>query len=488
MNHIGLYLGGGSISVVDTHDKKIVSSASHPLDSISDPTQDPIVHTEAMLNKLTREVNISKNDAIYLSLHDRDFIFRSFLIPMMSKKEIESSIEFEIEKYIPFKIEELVWNYCYEKIANERQLIVSFVGYNKANYKKLGDAFKKLELDLIAVEPSSLSLLRLISNRKEYCKLNWYVMLDYSPQECFITFFYRTLPVFSRTIFSSRTDTLPAEKLREEVHFSAQYFKREFRAYDLEKMLVIADSEHHDMVTVLTEDIELPVDLLTPDNLVPQPGIDHERLKAYAASTYDSLPRKFRPLREDTITGFLYSKKGMAAPLNIPLIGLVGVVGVAGTIMLNMFTTGVISGEYDRLQKKKTQFDVDRKYKDYSSKDLNALKQKKESDISLLKDKIDSLPDVTPFLNKLSVFMTEGLWLDKFDLAKEKNNKLWVEMSGYVYRGDVSRERESIDGFISRLREDQEMKSFFPVVEPLTQEREKLSGYDVIHFTVRLRQ
>ncbi len=488
MKTIGLFLGGGSISVVDTKDKRVISSASHPLELTNDPTQDPIVYTEAMLNKITREINIAKKDEIYLSIHDRDFIFRSFIIPMMSRKEIESSIEFEIEKYIPFKIEELVWNYCYEKIANERQLIVSFVGYNKINYKKISDAFKKLELDLVAIEPSSISLLRLLLNRSEYSRLNWHVVLDYSPQECFITFFYRTLPVFSRTIFFSRTETLAAEKLREEVRFSTQYFKREFRAYDLERMLVIAESAHHDVVNVLSEEMESPIDFLSPDSLSPQPGADCERLKAYAVATYDVWPRKFRPLREDTVTGFLYSKKGMAAPLNVPLIGLVAVAGIVGTILLNLFTSGVISGDHERWQKKEQQFKVNREYAEHSYKDLKDLRQKRESDVSLLKKKMKSLPDVKPFLNKLSAFMSEGLWLNRLEVVKDKDDKLSIQVSGYVYCGDVSLDRESLDGFISRLREDQDIKGSFPVIEPLTQEREILSGYDVTHFAVRLRQ
>jgi len=484
MSIFGLYLGGDFLSVAAMENGDLSVSERYPFSSGAEAAQEGSVNLEVLLNKVSREMNISPKEDIYLSLHDRDFIFRSFVIPCMSRKEIESSIEFEIEKYIPFKIEELIWNYSYERISNEKKLIVSFIGYNKQAYKKLSDIFPHLDLNLVAVEPSSLSLLRLVRALPLYKKLNWYVILDYSEHDCYITFFYGNLPVFSRTICSSSSEAMDREKLSEEIRFSFQYFKREYRAYDLEKMIVVSEQEKAEKLADLSQELDLSIDVLSPDQLINQGQAGMDSLKAFGAACYEK-NISFRPLLEETSSGFLYGKKGFAPPLNIALCALVFILGVIITSAGFVAVNSDLSFRRTKLKEVQDKFALKGSVSAFDVSSLEASLDSKKANLSLAEKKIDAFRDTKLFLKKITSFATDGLW---FDVCTVKNDpgQTEIQVSGYVYLGDQAKERDSLDRFISSIRNDEAIKQVF--VKPLfyNQDRTVLNEFSVLRFIIKL--
>lgn len=485
MSTIGLHLGGRSLSVVNLQNGRVLSSTAHEIEPPQGAVQDEAVHVEVFLNKLSRELHITKDDEIYFSLQDRDFIFRSFSIPHMRKKEIASSIEFEIEKYIPFKIEDLVWNYGFERIPHEKKLIVSFIGFNKIHFRRLIDTFSKLELKLLAVEPASLSLLRVIRSKPLYSKLNWYVLLDFSPQGSSITFFYRSLPVFSRAIFSNE-ESLDNEKVIEKIRFSFQYFRREYRSYDVDKLILLAGKEDHNIFSQLSEELDVEVDFVIPQEIVPVQEAGVETVKAYAAASYTNLPHRFEPLLKDISTGFLYSKKDVLYPLNIPLMGGVIAFGIAGTLLGSLFMNKDLDTYMKSLKQKEERFKQIENLSKYTSQELETILQNKKSVLKTTKEKIGTFIDVGSVFTTLASFMSKGVWLETFSIGETRQGDFKVTLSGYIYRGDSKQEADSLDEFILRIKGNAEIAGMFSNIVLVGTERTQLDKFDVAHFLIDL--
>jgi len=199
--NVGIYLGEGFVSIARTEGKKLSSYAKFNLSSLGDKAQGGILDEgtlwEALINKGLKEIKGEESD-IFVSVTDRDFIFRCFEMPLMSKKEIESSLGFEVEKYIPFKIDELIWDYSYVKVPRHKKINLSFLGIKHSIYKKYKDFFTHLNIKVLNIEPSVISLARVIKSLSSIKKTSNFVLLDFSEIESYITFFYNDLPIFNR--------------------------------------------------------------------------------------------------------------------------------------------------------------------------------------------------------------------------------------------------------------------------------------------------
>ena len=205
--NIGLYLGANSVGVVAVENKKVVSLAKFALSSLEEEAKVESlcedVKWEALINKALREVGADTKD-VYVTLADKDFIFRSFPMPLMKKSEIESSVIYEIEKHIPFKINELRWDYSYSTVSKEKRVDTSFIGMKNDNFEKVKKILGNLELNPQVVEPACLSLVRAIKSDKKFASLKNFAVLDYTNSEAYLTFYYNDLPVFNRYLTVSK--------------------------------------------------------------------------------------------------------------------------------------------------------------------------------------------------------------------------------------------------------------------------------------------
>ncbi|MCK9573608.1 MAG: pilus assembly protein PilM, partial [Candidatus Omnitrophica bacterium] len=300
---IGLYLGLNSIGAVAMEGKKVLSAVRYDLSSVEEEAKVENLNEEikwqALINKILREIGSEEKD-IYVSLTDKEFIFRSLEMPLMSKKSIDSSLVFEIEKYIPFKIEELMWDYSYVRYPKEKKLNISFVGIRENNIYKIQEMFAHLNLNAVTIEPSSLSLVKILKSSKQFAQVKNFALLDVTDSESYLTFFYEDLPVFSQYItIAKKGNELDTDKFLESVRLSFQYFKREFRTYELEKFIMISSRKDEAINTSLAEELQVNVESVSPYELANIPQAELETIKALGVVTSDS-PYKFRPVLKKT--------------------------------------------------------------------------------------------------------------------------------------------------------------------------------------------
>ncbi|MCD6584016.1 MAG: hypothetical protein J7K71_04970 [Candidatus Omnitrophica bacterium] len=495
MGRIGLYLAPNSIYVSTLKKGAPPSFKSYPLEG-KDIFKEATF--EILINKIARELNINKDDEIYLALEDRYFFFRSFVVPSMGRKGIESSITFEIDKYIPFKIEELTWNYGYKKIPQKKKGIVSFIGIKRTLFGGLSQPFSKLELTLSAIEPSCLALLRLIANRCPIRK-KWFAVLDLSSHACYLTLFFENLPLFNRTIFSFRGEIVygdnvvapgePAfiDKLTEEIRFSLHYFEREYRPYSVEKLMVIVDNSNKDkLLSSLREKLSIEVEFYSPQEILNMPVGDVNTLKAYSALTFSQLSKGFLPLLEDSSTCFLGGAKAFSYPINLFLLGVLIILGVLFSLILNTSLKRKIEFLERKVSQVESVFPLEERLKSESPQTLRKVLKEKEAKINAIKEKINAFVDVGPVLERLGFFLPRGVWLEEVNLIHSKGGSLEAKISGYIWLGSPAKEINALDKLILNIREDEVLKRFLPHLDLVGKEAKVLRGVRVTHFRIRL--
>ena len=88
------------------------SDAATPKDNIFNVFLDSDEEIVAFLSKCIRESRVDpENSDIVICIPNRDLIVRFFEIPPIPRKEISATIGFEIKKYIPFKMEDIAYDY-----------------------------------------------------------------------------------------------------------------------------------------------------------------------------------------------------------------------------------------------------------------------------------------------------------------------------------------------------------------------------------------
>ncbi|MBN2483651.1 MAG: pilus assembly protein PilM [Candidatus Omnitrophica bacterium] len=488
MREIGLYLGNQTLSAAATENKKVISFSNYSLSESDAKPQDNELNFEVSLNKVSRELQLQQNETINLAIADKEFIIRSFVIPSMSRKEIESSMEFEIDKYIPFKMEDLEWNYSYERISRENKILVSFIGYKRKNFTQYTDSFNRLGFTPKVIEPGGLALMRMVKSMSQYVNLKWYAILEVAPKQGNITFFYNTLPVFSRVVSVDHEGKIDAAKVLEETRFSFQYFKREFRAYDLEKLLVITQ-EAPESLASMGESLELPVEFINPGELVGADQVDVSRLKAYSSATFDHFIRRFSPCIK-LESPFLGGVPAKVSPFRTAIAIAIVVVGVVITIFINASYHRKIVAQEKMLEQKQKEVQLSDDLKRQNIRSIRRYIEEKEKQINVLATRTKARIEAAPILKQIEQAVldgAQGVWLSKvnFNGGRGKNDAN-IRITGYIYLNDPNEETLSLDRLMLNLNRDSKIKESFSRLELGGKDKESYEGFEVTMFQIKL--
>lgn len=490
---IGLYLGVNSMGGVVVTNNKITSSTRYDMSSLEDEAKVENLHEEvkweALLNKTLRELK-AEGKEVYVSLADKDFIFRSLEMPLMNRREIESSLTYEIEKYIPFKVEELMCDFNYTTFPKEKRVTISFVGMRESNFARASEIFTRLGLEPVVVEPSSLSLARVIKNIKKFSNLKNYALLDFVNTEAYLTFFYYDLPVFNRYFAVPRTEEgIDLEKFIEPIHLSFQYFQREFKAYEPDKFIVVSDSADEKLAALLKEELGKDMEMVTPMDLMNTEGLHVENLKAYGTASRDAISYKFKPVflkrTKDQLEKGGFARK---VPWRFGLISLVGGLCALFCATAFLFFNNKIATQQERINKESNELAFPDLINGLSVDEQAIILDTKSAETKILKN-APKVPEkmIYPFLVKLSktTILPNGIWFDNFSFSSEPG-KYKGNIIGYAFVGDSNKERVAINQFINNLKNNEDVKKVFSSVQMSTSQRLNIDGFDVTSFTITL--
>jgi len=490
---VGLYLGINSVGAAVVQGKDILSLGRFEFSSLEEAggeIKNEDIRWEALINKTLREVS-SEAKNIYVSLADRDFIFRPLEMPSMKRKEIESSLVYEIEKYIPFKIEELVWDYDYANFPKERKIGLSFIGIKEDNFERIKSILSRLELKAAMIEPSCVSLARVVKSVKKFAQFKNFALLDFTQAEAYLTFFQQDLPVFNRyLVVPKKKDTLDLDNFIEAVNFSFQYFKREFKNYKLDKFIIVGDSNVDSLVPPLKEGLQVAIESVSSYDLTNRNNAQVENVKALGVVGLERSPYKFRPFLRKTAERSLPSEKPLTSvALRTGLLGSLIGIGLVGAIFLSLILGNEVTEKKFILKKQEESLIVPAALDAFAWQERTAMVDKKEEKIRSLKNIITSLPRFSSFLERLATedILPRRLWLTNLDITGYQEGRRGV-LIGYIFRNNDYEERLGVDEFISNLRKDKTIGSIFNKIGLESSSRYKVEGFEVTSFSIILEK
>jgi len=487
---LGIYIGETFAAAVRLSGKRIVSFAKCNVSSLEEDIEGGIIKRdvlwEALINKVLREVQGNATEA-FVSLEDKEFIYRCFDMPLMNKREIESAVKYEIEKYIPFKIEELSWGYDYTKIAKEKKINLSFVGIKKIVLERYFSLFRGTNIRILSMEPVALGLMRVISFFKFGRKKANFILLDFSPAASYITFFYNNLPIFNRLLGSyDEKDENTVARMIDEVRISVQYFRREFKNYALNKLFIVGGSEMKEMLSSVKKEIDVDSDVIITDKILNIKGAGIEHLKAYGTATSSFIPSKFKPsfvIREEG-----RGKKDIAvtAPnINYVYLGGIMLIGVVGCIFFYSVLSNKLSLKSYEVRKEIEKMDFPPEVKEKSIDELKKDMDEKENKLDQLKSTLGKIKKIGPLLQSIPEVIPRGMWFSSFSF--ENNGELMkLSIAGYIFLDSKAEEAKTLDDFIFSLKKNKEISSYFSKVNIISISREDVRGYDCLKFSITL--
>ncbi|MCF7908022.1 MAG: hypothetical protein K9L86_04015 [Candidatus Omnitrophica bacterium] len=491
---VGLYLGVDTLGVAVVSGRNLVNFNQFNLSVAEESKQGVVnedVRLEASINKALREAGVV-SESIYLSLADRDFIFRSLEMPLMRKGEIESSLVYEVEKYIPFKMTELEWTYASVRSAKEKKMNISFVGIRDKNLGRIRDILGRLDLGIIFIEPSSLSLFRALKTLKRFSKIKDFALLDITKTESHLTFFQDELPVFNRYLtIPKKEDSFDTGKFSESVDFSFQYFKREFRSYKLDKFILVSDIESKELASSLEEGLQVSVEAVSSSDIANRNDASVESMKAFGAAVQDQFPSVFKSSFRKT----QISKEGEMIEIGVDApdlrIGLIG--ALLGIGLVAAFFTSIIMGN-EVVEKKayvnrqREEVVVPKGLENFSWDQYPEVVKDLEKKTKELKDSQESFSNLANIFEALSSrrVLPEGLWLENFRITRQKGTSNG-KVTGYLFRDDDQDERSGLDDFVSRLKAEPSLQQAFPTIEIDFSKRQTKKEFEVTYFSITLK-
>ena len=200
-------------------------------------------------------------------------------------------------KYIPFKIEELAYDFQYRVKQKANIIEVVLCGIKQDPIDKYIGLFKQLNLNVVAFEPALFSLFRLLVIKNKILSTRSYVILEFDQQEANILIAEKGFPYFTRDIKIISTAAAVKEeegfdailfRLINEVRVSLDYYRRQFMKRDIDEMIVISNKSYSSWVDNFSKELGLKVSFVALNDLFKIKDVREEMLsdiaKAYGAA------------------------------------------------------------------------------------------------------------------------------------------------------------------------------------------------------------
>jgi len=482
-NAVGIFLGPQGLSIVETtvtgkvknylyslYPKDITrpSGAALPRDNIFNVFLDNEVEIVAFLQRALRESRVNMDTSSFVvCVPNRDLIVRFFEIPPVPRKDIKATIGFEIKKYIPFKTEEITYDY---QIFSQKNITeVLFAGMKNEDIKKYNSVLSQIRANISAIEPSQFALFRLLKVKKIISNKEAVVVAELEKGEGAISIIDNGIPCFSRDIkIYAGEEAQPADaesvsfRIINEIRVSIDYFRRQFLKKGVDRIIVLSKDESKDLINTFNKELGMPVQYKNPDDIL---GIREEHslslAKAAGASLrinkHSSLFINLAKTRRPGALPLLSSSDMLSAVLgdmiDIPKPLIIKTLSVALAALLGIFMWGSYRlkpiSEQIYSQSSELASILTPDLKDMDNSVLENLKNKDKEKLTVYKSVFTKDFMIGEKLEVLADLMPEGLWLEALSL--DRSGK-YLNLRGVVYNQNESEAQQAPYVFISNLK------------------------------------
>jgi len=508
MNSLGIYFGIKEIILIETSGKKIVNNIrlAHPNLAMAELEEKvpADIKLMAMLKDAFRTNRISAEEGFFC-LSGQDLVIRTFEIPLLPQNELQGAVNFEAKKYIPFKLEELDYDFQVLFNRKNRTSLVLFVGIKKealANYVSIA---KQLNIKVGMLEYAPFSILRFLklaglSDAGVVANLCFDLNNE---DEANFTVFENGFSLFSRDfVFTGEPggfeQTVEAdlaqkkEKLKNEVKVSLDYYNRKFPEKAIKNFFILANKESQADLSPLFTEFSIPFKIVDTQKVLGK-GIDFSSavIKSFSAALSKIAPIK---IKINLIAARLKAakaiiQKGQLVPLSKLLEGVKvdfkfivsGIIICAAALGYGLLRLQPLQKELDEIKAKRVK--IGSAVND-NLEELSALSSQYREKIRTLDNLVKNQMYATYPLDAIPRALPDGVWLESFRLVQAKSGSIELSLNGGVYLEDSEKEYKSVNDFLTNLKNNPEFSEYFNEIKIKSIDQKSIEGKNVTVFSV----
>lgn len=509
MKTLGIYFGPKSISLVETEGQKVMNNVLIPLIRLSGTAVEEKIPEEikiaAAIKDELRKNNIEAKEA-GLALLGRDLIIRTFHMPVLPPSELYTAVRFEAKKYIPFKVEELVYDFQVSLDKASRKNLVLFVGVKKDNLEKYLTVFNQLGLKVSSIEYSGFGVLRLLQLAKIKEKgVTAVIDIDLAEEdEVNFIVLENGMPLFSRDIILSGDSSVSPDgpeaakfdfaqsldKLKVELRISLDFYLRKFPTKNINNVVVIAPDDCRQELESFVKERGITINFADPRKFVDRPvAFSLGFFKAYAVNlkktiksniNIDLLPTKIKAKGQERSGSGGPALFGFKVDIKFVLLAI-GIIGMP--FGLNYYRMQPVRAALNAVVGSRPQ--VGSIKSERSIAELKTIDAKYKGDISAINGILKKRMFITGQLDTIPRIIPKELWFRDFNFSKNDKDFI-ITITGSCYLADANIERETITKFKNSLRESPYF-SKFASIECVSMERGQLDKVSLTNFVIECR-
>ncbi len=481
--HVGLVIRPDAVEVLVVRGAKRLAHARVPIEGTGD---EALAHA---ITKALASIQLTVRKAA-VSIPTQDVLIRYFTIPPIPKPEWERAVQFEARKYLPFKIDDLVWGYSVLRPSGGRgaaakaaRLEVVFIGVPRSTLTRFRTILAHVEVQATTLEARSLSLARLVRAGKNQPFNEFTCLVEVEPASAHLAIVRDRLPYLTRDIrftippadAAAANPTRPdprAEHILSELRVSMDFFAREYPSAVLSKIVLIGEPslvdawrgwlaaqlqkpvEHGEVLLNAPIDRELPLSAASAIGLL---RAQQERTEA----TLDLLARS-----PEKAVGARGAAKAFAVPklldsLDLSPRALVLTGFAAAAILAACWGLGeqpVAAARRQLEQARTSQAAVGHGLDPKDAQALEGIKTSANSQFAMLRALMDDRVRTAAKLDALARSLPEGVWLTSLQfqdqLGANGRSVPQLTVNGACYRPVESDQFPAIQDFEAQVKDN----------------------------------
>jgi hypothetical protein len=430
-----------------------------------------------------------------VALPTEEVLVRCFSMPPLPPGEREAAIQFEARKYIPFRMEGLVWEFHAVEVKDPPKLDVVFLAIQREVLQTIREVLEEAGVEPVRMEPRSVSLSRLAAKAggRGAEGSGFVCVVEMAQHEAHLVIAKGGVPYLTRDVhFAGEGGTAgPSgggaksesdfQRLVSELRVSLDFFTREHPATVISKVILVGEEErvaswHPALVGALGSLVEVGRTLLgrrlggeLPLSLASAVGLLKGRQEAHGGAAWGDLLR--RSLTEPSRAG------GRRIP---PVIGelarqfssargmAVGAMAAGILFLVWLFgwhQVGTAQGRLAELIRQRPM--LIEPIPEVDDEGLAALTAQVQERRELLRRLVVQRVGVTAKLDALPRVLSDGMWLT--GLAFEEwpdeagRSRLSLKANGACYLAQAGKELGAIRAFEDGVKRHAELVSGFTV-------------------------
>ncbi|MDP3704062.1 MAG: pilus assembly protein PilM, partial [Candidatus Omnitrophota bacterium] len=409
-----------------------------------------------------------------VALPPQDVLLRAFSIPPIPRSEVDTAVQFEARKYLPFKLSELVWDYAVVP-RSDKQNTVIFAAIERAELLRIQDSLRTAGLEPLCIEPCSVSLARAVHQRRQEGTEGAVAAVNITGDSAHIVIVREGKVYLAREVRltaepdanqSSGTSDSRAMRLASELRLSMEFFVREFTETPVERVLLFGEP-----VLVTRWRPELAAGLgCAVESGAPALAVGLALRAADRSAPFDLLRRITQPrpgAARDALLGHPVVERAlkMLASVNRPVLGLCLAAAVAVVVLMWMAGARQLVSENRRLELAgRNRPEVGFGLAGHSQADLEPVRQRLEEQLAFLHRVIEERTPLASKLDALARTVPDGIWLTSFsyqdELSPVGQSQPALTIRGACFLGEEGSELSAIRGFEERIKRNTAFSGF----------------------------